>query len=102
MKKKNPHAQALGRRGGKARVKNQTAEERSQSAAYAASIRWAPERVHITNIKHHLVSGHPMKACDDNGCLDAPLRYYLKIKSSVVQIGHCYELDRKGEVAREI
>jgi hypothetical protein len=41
MTPKNPAAVALGRRGGKARVQNQTAEQRSESARRAAEARWA-------------------------------------------------------------
>jgi len=41
MTPKNPAAVALGRRGGKARVQNQTAEQRSDSARRAAEARWA-------------------------------------------------------------
>ena len=46
--KKNPHAVALGRRGGKmggkARAKALTAEERSEIAKTAARARWAKNR----------------------------------------------------------
>ncbi len=38
--KKDPAAVALGRRGGRERVKRQTAEERSESARKAANARW--------------------------------------------------------------
>lgn len=38
---KNPAAVELGRRGGKARVKNQTPEERKESARRAAEARWS-------------------------------------------------------------
>ena len=41
MKRKNPAAVALGRKGGKARVLAQTAEERKASAQKAAKARWA-------------------------------------------------------------
>ena len=41
MTPKNPAAVALGRRGGKARVKSQTSEERTESARSAAKARWA-------------------------------------------------------------
>lgn len=41
MSPKNPAAVALGRKGGKARVKNQTPEQRKESASRAAQARWA-------------------------------------------------------------
>jgi len=41
---KNPAAVALGRRGGKARVKNQTAQQRKDSARRAAQARWEREK----------------------------------------------------------
>jgi hypothetical protein len=37
---KNPHAVALGRKGGKARAKNLTEKERSEAARKAVSSRW--------------------------------------------------------------
>ena len=40
MTPKNPAAVALGRRGGKARVQNQTPEQRIESAIRAANARW--------------------------------------------------------------
>jgi hypothetical protein len=40
-KRKDPAAVALGRKGGKKRVKNQTPEERSASARHAITTRWA-------------------------------------------------------------
>jgi hypothetical protein len=45
---KNPAAVALGRRGGKARVQNQTAEQRKQSAQNAAAARWANKMDKVT------------------------------------------------------
>ena len=46
--KKNPHAVALGRRGGlkggKATAANRTPEERSEAARKAIQARWAKER----------------------------------------------------------
>jgi hypothetical protein len=44
---KNPAAVALGRRGGKARVQNQTVEERIESARRAAQARWAQNEKRI-------------------------------------------------------
>jgi hypothetical protein len=48
MKKKNPHAVALGKmggaKGGKTRAIRLTAEERSASARNAALARWAKEK----------------------------------------------------------
>lgn len=45
QKKKNPHAVALGRRGGRkggpARAASMSAEQRSANARYAAEMRWA-------------------------------------------------------------
>lgn len=41
MRRKDPAAVALGRKGGKARVKNQTPEQRIASASRAAKARWA-------------------------------------------------------------
>ena len=39
-KSKNPHAAALGQKGGKARAKRLSAEERRESARKAAVARW--------------------------------------------------------------
>ncbi|MGD0950030.1 MAG: hypothetical protein ABSA52_21715 [Candidatus Binatia bacterium] len=39
-KRKDPAAVALGRKGGKARVKKQSPEERSESARKAVQARW--------------------------------------------------------------
>ncbi len=44
---KNPAAVALGRRGGKARVQNQTLEQRIESARHAAQARWAQNEKRI-------------------------------------------------------
>ncbi len=48
MRKKNPHAQALGRlgglKGGKARAAKLTPEERSELARKAVRARWAKTR----------------------------------------------------------
>jgi hypothetical protein len=44
MKKKNAAAVELGRRGGRARTKNLTAEQRKVSARLAAQARWAKVR----------------------------------------------------------
>ena len=41
MTRKDPAAVALGRKGGQARVRNQTPEERTASARRAAEARWA-------------------------------------------------------------
>ena len=41
MAKKNPHAVALGRKGGKARLRTMSAEERSARARQAVAARWA-------------------------------------------------------------
>ncbi|MBI2198925.1 MAG: hypothetical protein HYU42_10070 [Candidatus Rokubacteria bacterium] len=43
-RKKNPHAVALGRKGGKARVAGQTPEERRESARRAAQARWKRDK----------------------------------------------------------
>jgi len=43
-RKKDPAAIALGKKGGKKRVKNQTAEERSESARHAVNERWRKAR----------------------------------------------------------
>jgi hypothetical protein len=40
-KRKDPAAVALGKKGGKKRVKNQTPQERSESARHAITTRWA-------------------------------------------------------------
>jgi hypothetical protein len=40
MKRKNPAAVELGRKGGQARMKKMTAEERSKVASQAAKARW--------------------------------------------------------------
>ena len=44
MRRKDPAAVALGRKGGRARVKNQTPEERIESARRAAEARWAQQK----------------------------------------------------------
>jgi hypothetical protein len=41
MRRKDPAAVALGRKGGRARVRNQTPEQRIASASRAANARWA-------------------------------------------------------------
>ena len=41
MAKKNPHAVAMGRAGGKARAKKMTKAERSANAKQAVNARWA-------------------------------------------------------------
>ena len=43
-RKKNPAAVELGKRGGWKRVKNQTPEERSESARWAITERWRKDR----------------------------------------------------------
>lgn len=50
MSPKNKAAVELGRRGGKARVRNQTAEERKASAQRAADARWAKARKLVDEI----------------------------------------------------
>jgi hypothetical protein len=57
MTPKDPAAVALGRRGGKARVKNQTAEQRKESARRAAQARWAKEKKHIEGVIHQITQG---------------------------------------------
>src|SRR6516164_2227759 len=54
MTPKDPAAVSLGRRGGKARVKNQTAEQRKESARRAAQARWAKEKEHIEGVIHQI------------------------------------------------
>jgi hypothetical protein len=44
MRRKNPAAVQLGRKGGKKRAQNLTAEERRESARKAAQARWAKEK----------------------------------------------------------
>jgi hypothetical protein len=44
MKRKNPAAVALGRKGGKARLTKMTAEQRKKIAKKAAKTRWADVR----------------------------------------------------------
>jgi hypothetical protein len=44
MKRKNPAAVALGRKGGRARMKKMTAEQRTKLAQQAASARWTKEK----------------------------------------------------------
>jgi len=41
---KNPHAVALGKKGGNARAKNLTDKERSESARKAVLARWAKQK----------------------------------------------------------
>lgn len=48
---KNPAAVALGRKGGKAYVKNSTPEQRSESARKAVVARWAKARKSLTEIE---------------------------------------------------
>jgi hypothetical protein len=43
-KRKNPAAVALGKRGGKARMKKMTAKQRSDVAKTAAQARWAKKK----------------------------------------------------------
>jgi hypothetical protein len=43
-KKKNPHAVALGRKGGKARLQKMTSEQRKDIARKAVTARWAKVR----------------------------------------------------------
>jgi hypothetical protein len=47
---KNQAAVELGRRGGKARVENQTPEQRKESAQRAAKARWAKLRETVNDI----------------------------------------------------
>jgi len=44
MKRKNPAAVTLGRKGGRARLKTMTAEERTRIASQAAKARWNKEK----------------------------------------------------------
>jgi hypothetical protein len=44
MKRKNPAAVALGRKGGRARMKKMTAEQRTKLAQQAANARWNKEK----------------------------------------------------------
>jgi hypothetical protein len=44
MKRKNPAAVALGRKGGRARLKTMTAAERTRIASQAAKARWSKEK----------------------------------------------------------
>lgn len=57
MSPKNPAAVALGRRGGKARVRNQTPEQRTQSARNAAEARWAKEKAELREVTTEIVEG---------------------------------------------
>jgi hypothetical protein len=57
MAAKNPAAVALGRRGGKARVKNQTPEQRSESARKAAAARWAKNEKRIAAALKEITAG---------------------------------------------
>lgn len=50
--RKNKAAVALGKRGGLARSKRLTKAQRSQSAALAASHRWASQREHLIRVVH--------------------------------------------------
>jgi hypothetical protein len=50
MARKDPAAVALGRKGGKARVKSQTVEERIESARRAAQARWAKTKKLVEEI----------------------------------------------------
>ena len=50
MSPKNPAAVSLGRKGGKARVENQTPEERIESARRAAKARWAKTKELVEEI----------------------------------------------------
>jgi hypothetical protein len=44
MKRKNPAAVALGRKGGRTRMKNMTSEERINLARQAANARWEKKK----------------------------------------------------------
>jgi len=44
MKRKDPAAVALGRKGGRSRMKGMTAKERTKLARQAASARWEKEK----------------------------------------------------------
>jgi len=48
---KNPAAVSLGRRGGRARVQNQTSEQRIESARRAAKARWAKTQELVEEIR---------------------------------------------------
>jgi len=48
--RKNQAAVQLGRLGGKARVKNQSPEERTESAKRAADARWAKQKAELTEL----------------------------------------------------
>jgi hypothetical protein len=48
-KGKNPHAVALGRKGGKARITKMTPEQRSDIARKAVLARWAKHRKQTTD-----------------------------------------------------
>lgn len=50
-KRKDPAAVALGTKGGKKRVKNQTKEERSDSARHAVTVRWVNARAKKAGVK---------------------------------------------------
>jgi len=50
MSPKNPAAVELGRKGGKARAKNMTAEQRRESARKAVDARWAKTRELVDEI----------------------------------------------------
>jgi hypothetical protein len=57
MSPKNPAAVALGRRGGKARVRNQTAEQRSESARRAADARWEKQKTKLSEVVSEITEG---------------------------------------------
>src|SRR5262245_4674800 len=79
--KKNPHAVALGRKGGlkggKARVENQTPEERSESARHAANVRWGRglTRTRLTDLGKRVLEEQKTRGelvtCP--ACLDTPV-----------------------------
>lgn len=57
MSPKNPAAVALGRRGGRARVRNQTPEQRRESARNAAVARWAREKAELREVTAEILEG---------------------------------------------
>jgi hypothetical protein len=57
MTPKNAAAVALGKRGGKARAKNLTAEQRSESARVASEARWAKEKSALKDLVDEIKKG---------------------------------------------
>lgn len=57
MSPKNAAAVALGRRGGKARAQNMTAEERSEASRKAVEARWTKQKAELKELVDEITEG---------------------------------------------